>query len=284
MTEVNFEEIYAPIKISELYINDMDMTIQNVEFFNVVCVQKKGTILVQDLDSLKYKKISDTNYVRDPPITRYSTKEAYWPINPGVTVSTKFVDNKPILNRNNKGAIIIIRSMDEHYLLVCCNNLWGLPKGARAYRAFLTIKDITDKHYLSTGNAHDIVHGKTVFDEEETSEENIRRETREETGIIIPLEDSKLEKYPGGGLYDRFTYRYPKTIKEYENDLLVNGVDHENDALKWVNRKDLLTMIKNHLPPENKVFNATSFQFLVHYLNLETLDKRKRWPSQDKDL
>lgn len=223
--------------------------------------QSYHNVLVRDLEAVKYiaNPRRDGNYIRSQPIVRYYDENVTWPEHP--------------LNVHGRiqGAIAIIHSKDDRVLLVRNRKLWGLPKGARSYTAFLQLKAMTDEHFRRTGEI--LEHDSVIFDDEESSEDNICREVLEETGIIMDREALQLLKYRNQSgsycAYDGYYYEYPKTSVEHEQDLTEHGTDHENDELLWVSRKELEQLIRNHRYGHRtggRVFNHVTYGYLEEYL------------------
>ena len=213
-------------------------------------------VLVRDLHAIRYipgPKMG--NYVRKTPVIRYHNEDVCWP------------DHPLSLSGQIQGAISIIRSTDDRILLVRNRNLWGLPKGARNYREFLRLKGLTEDHYRKTGQTMEHQHADFTYDDSETSVENLCREVKEETGIII--DESKLLsfKYRNSSsycAYDGYYYDYPRTASEHIVDLEANGTDHENDELLWVTHEELKVLLNDHR--RLRVFNHVTFGYLDEYM------------------
>jgi len=225
--------------------------------------QSYHNVLVRDLNGVKYvrNERKEGNYIRDQPIVRNYDENVCWPEHP--------------LNINGKiqGAIAIIRSLDEKILLVRNRKLWGLPKGARNYRTFLKLKAVTDRHYRETGDIIEHAEAHFTHDDVETSEENVCREVREETGIIIDpnsLEPFRYRNHSGSYCaYDGYYYQYPKTSEEFYSDLQQNGTDHENDELLWVSQQVLSGLLQNHRQNHRqgaRIFNHVTYGYLEEYM------------------
>lgn len=227
--------------------------------------QSYHNVLVHDLNAVKYiqNERRDANFIRKNTIIRHYDENVVWPEHP--------------LNVNGQiqGAIAIIKSCDERILLVRNRKLWGLPKGARNYKTFIKLKALTDKHFRETGEV--LVHEYAEFTNEdaESTIENLRREIREETGIIMEeqfLQPFKYRNQSGSYCaYDGYYYEYPKSYTEYYQDLQINGTDHENDELLWVTHKELEGLLRNHrqnhrLGNHARVFNHVTFGYLEEYM------------------
>jgi len=170
------------------------------------------------------------------------------------------------------GAITIIVSLDHKLLLVRNGNLWGLPKGARNYRAFMDLKLLTESHYNKTGEI--LIHDKLelVPENMETAIENAYRETLEETGIKIDIDN--LESYGTFNTeycaYDRFYYNFPYDANYHEILLKENVPDHENDELKWFNISTVADLLSIH-NPVNKIFNHITYKYLMDLIILRQM-------------
>jgi 8-oxo-dGTP pyrophosphatase MutT (NUDIX family) len=213
-------------------------------------------VLVKDLESIKYipgPRVG--SFIRQKPVTRYYNEDVCWPDHP-LSIAGQI-----------QGAISIIRSTDDRILLVRNRNLWGLPKGARNYREFLRLKALTEDHYRKTGETLVHEHADFTNEDSETSVENLCREVKEETGIII--DESKLLtfKYRNSSsycAYDGYYYEYPRQSTEHIIDLEANGTDHENDELMWVTHDELQTLVNDHR--RLKIFNHVTFGYLEEYM------------------
>lgn len=240
-------EVFVPIKIKHVTIHQpLDVfTRENTEYYNV---------LVHDCPLYIQDPSNKNNYVRSSSIKRYHNENVQWP------------DHPLSPSGDNMGAIVIIKSTDDKYLLVRNGNLWGLPKGVCNYCEFTRLQNLCNKTYLDTGIIP--VFSDTIFDEVETPEENIIRETREETGIIINQENlfyynKKLNHQHG---YVRFYYYYEYTADEYINTLHQNGTDHENDGLMWLTQYEILELLDKHRgEPSKRIFNRITYSYLTSY-------------------
>lgn len=209
-----------------------------------------NTIVVNSAD-IKYVKSPDRDsYYRTSQIHRQPDScNITWPDHP--------IDT----NGRIQGAIVLIESLDNKFLLVRNGNLWGLPKGARNYISYLDCKYKTDDHYRSTREI--LVHDSAVYSDAETPEDNACREVLEETGIIIDREllrsiyEEQTNCYCS---YDAFYYSYPKTASAHYDDLVTNGTDHENDELMWVTGEQLEVMLDGHV--RSRVFNHVTYGLL----------------------
>lgn len=251
-------EIVVPIIIKSVRTSSLLGDLNKVD-------QHYHNVIVKDLQAVKYvpNPRRPGNYVRNRPITRYYDEDVTWPEHP--------------LNIHGKiqGAIAIIRSLDNKILLVRNRTLWGLPKGARSYKNFLTVKDKTDQHYRETEQI--LVHDSAAFEQSETAIENVCREVLEETGIIMDCD--KLKEFnhrdnQSGSYcaYDGFIYDYDQTSVDHYKDLQTHGTDHENDELLWVSYDELQQLFKTHKNKhgsvQKRVFNHVSYSYLDEYLTL----------------
>lgn len=223
--------------------------------------QTYHNVLVKDLEEVKYveNERKEGNFIRKHPIVRSYDEHVQWP------------DHPLNINGQIQGAIAIIRSADDRVLLIRNRKLWGLPKGARNYREFISLKEHTDAHFRDTGTVIEHEHASFTSDNCETSVENLCREVKEETGIIIDEHDLKPFKFRNTGsycAYDGYYYDYPKTSKEYISDLENNGTDHENDELLWVTHRELEQLLRMHRQNHrtNRMFNHVTFGYLEEYM------------------
>jgi 8-oxo-dGTP pyrophosphatase MutT (NUDIX family) len=265
-------EVLVPLIIRELvvYTPKKKYVINNAAYYNIVCVSN-----INDREPCpKYIKSKDENVYVRAKIAKCDSEgpcnpdQLPWPPEPKA-MSGKWgtVDNK--------GAIALIVSKDEKYLVMkkftpsILRTSWSLCKGARAYTEILRVKKETNEYYLAYGRV--LEHDHVTAKEEETAEENIIREIREETGIIVPPNPGNgLEsyEYQDQDTYHKFIYYYPKNAIEYKNDLETNDPDHENDEIHWVNKEKLAEMMKvDFTKGEKKLFDSRSYAFLDHYLN-----------------
>jgi 8-oxo-dGTP pyrophosphatase MutT (NUDIX family) len=222
--------------------NGQTTVTKDVEFFNTLVMSCPRYI---QLNRYTYGRVSDIR-------REHYSKVNNWPLHP-------VNEHKHIL-----GAIILIISKDLRILLVRNGKLWGLPKGARNYRPFLQMKQLTDQVYVESN--HILLHGDITIcpEDAETAVENVCRETLEETGLKI--DTSKLRNMgvpdPGHSGYCWFYYEYEGVSDEYWLQTLSGAsVDHENDELMWVAREELDSMLKKHA--SSKVFNHISYLFLI---------------------
>lgn len=201
-------------------------------------------IFVQDCPP--YVKKEPCHFVREPPVSRYKKeKHIDWPLHPS--------DSKGHI----RGAIVLIKSSDQKYLLLKNNQLWGCPKGARHYHEFNVLKKQVHEAALK---GHEIpkFSEEICFQNEETAEQNVMREATEETGLLLNPQNLQVLPYNTHS-YVRFTYNYEKPATEYQPDNSV--IDHENDELKWFTAEEIQTMLSLHVK-ENYIFNYVSFLFL----------------------
>jgi 8-oxo-dGTP pyrophosphatase MutT (NUDIX family) len=248
------KELVVPIMIDKVTI---DTTFGRETRTN----RRYHNTIVQDPKSVQYiqnQRRSD-NYVRNASIKRCYDEHVTWPEHP------LNVDGKML------GAIIIIESKDGKVLLVRNRKLWGLPKGARSYNDFITLKKETDARYRKDGHIMSHVEANFTDDDIESAVDNVCRETLEETGIeIAPTEVKPIYNYfqmNNRCAYDGFYYLYPKTSVEHNKDLQKNGTDHENDELLWVCLDDVSIWLRNHRSPNHsKVFNHITYGFLDDFM------------------
>jgi 8-oxo-dGTP pyrophosphatase MutT (NUDIX family) len=160
------------------------------------------------------------------------------------------------------GAIIILVSQDNKILILRNGALWGLPKGVRNYRKFHDLKSACHEQYVRTGKAP--VFPPIVFDQVESPTENICRETLEETGIELKVEN--LIQWEGADAYTRFVCYLDFAADQYGEILARNGTDYENDEIKWIDIKELQCMLLTHKSNRQiKIFNHVTFLFLTSY-------------------
>jgi 8-oxo-dGTP pyrophosphatase MutT (NUDIX family) len=162
------------------------------------------------------------------------------------------------------GAIIILKSTDDKILLLKNRFLWGLPKGARNYVNFLKMKDELMLEYLNSGTLKTFIFAE--FQEIETAEDNICRETLEETGIVIDKTNLQQWDDSDPSPYTKYIYELNFPASHYLTILKANGTDHENDEVKWINMKDLSTLLFKHKTNRLvKVFNHITYSYLHQY-------------------
>jgi 8-oxo-dGTP pyrophosphatase MutT (NUDIX family) len=253
----SYKEQVIPIIVNQVTLETYLGTAEKINQFY-------HNVMVPDVKNIKYirNERKEGNYIRKNPIVRYYNEHVCWPEHP--------------LNINGKiqGAIAIIHSKDDKILLVRNLKLWGLPKGARNYKEFNRLKTLTDDHFRETSEI--LRHESMTLndDDAETSLENVEREVREETGIIIDRDGLNMLTYNQSGsycAYDGYYYEYPKTSKEYHDDIMSNGTDHENDELLWVTPVELEQMIHNHQQHHRqgthaRVFNHVTCGYLEEYI------------------
>lgn len=254
------KEEVVPIRIKDVVVEThLGITMKSNQAYH--------NVIVRDPSIVKYVKNErkEDNYIRDHPIIRHYDENVCWPEHP--------------LNINGKiqGAIAIIRSLDEKVLLVRNRKLWGLPKGARNYRTLIKLKALTDRHYRETGEIIEHTEAQFTNDDAETSVENLCREVREETGIIIDqnnLEPFRYRNHSGSYCaYDGYYYQYPKTSEEFYSDLQQNSTDHENDELLWVTNHTLKELLYDHRQNHRqgvRIFNHVTYGYLEEYVRTRT--------------
>lgn len=219
---------------------------ENTEYYNII---------VKNCPEYIQNPTNKDNYIRSTCIKRYRNENVQWP------------DHPLSPGGDQMGAIIIIKSKDNKYLLVRNGKLWGLPKGVRHYKMFTELQEMCNKTYISTGEIP--VFSQVVLDEEETSEENIIRETREETGIILSPE--KLQRFQarraGQHPYVRFYYTVNFTAEDYIKILERNGTDHENDEIMWQTQAEILKLLAKHREASStkRIFNHVTYNYLLSY-------------------
>ena len=252
------EELVVPIVVKKvIHETHLSKVVKNN--------QKYHNVMILNCDDIVYvsNKKKKNSYVRTKPILRYYNEHVCWPEHP-LNIEGKIL-----------GAIAIIISSDLKILLVRNRKLWGLPKGARNYTDFSKFKTLTDEHYRKFGKI--MIHDKAkfTFEKTETSEENVIREIREETGIIT--NNSLLVKVDGNYAansycsYDGYCYRYPKSSSDYADDLASNGTDHENDELQWLDIDKIKDMLSTHKTVYHKIFNHITYGFLNHFIKNESV-------------
>uniref|UniRef100_A0A6C0J7H3 Nudix hydrolase domain-containing protein n=1 Tax=viral metagenome TaxID=1070528 RepID=A0A6C0J7H3_9ZZZZ len=238
-------EICIPIKIKNIKVNKHIGLIEreNIQYYN---------IHVPDCPKYTQTHNNKYNYIRTNEIKRY-TKEnnILWP------------DHPENIQGNNLGAIIIIKSKDNRYLLVRNGDLWGLPKGARHYRTFTRLQKECMISYKCTGDIP--IASNIIFDEndEETAEENVIREIFEETGIILVSENLKVFTKNNKYAYTRFIYDVEFNAEEYINILKCTDIDHENDEILWLLEEEILLLMQKH--KSKKIYNNISYYYMVSY-------------------
>jgi 8-oxo-dGTP pyrophosphatase MutT (NUDIX family) len=216
--------------------------------------------IVGDLQSVKYtlNQWKEDNYIRNVSINRCCDEDVIWPEHP-LTVNGQML-----------GAIIIIQSKDNKVLLVRNNKLWGLPKGARNYIDFMKCKKETDDQYLSRGSIIEHTEANFTEDNIESAIDNVCRETLEETGIVLNVDNiqSIYSQINNKCAYDGFYYMYPKNACDHIDDLNKNGTDHENDELLWIDLDELSQWLYDHRSPKHpKIFNHVTYGFLANFMH-----------------
>lgn len=247
-------EVFVPIKIKHVTIHQPlgIVTRENTEYYNV---------LVRECPEYIQNPCNKDNYIRSSCIKRYCNENVQWP------------DHPLSPEGEHMGAIIIIRSKDDKYLLVRNGKLWGLPKGVRNYCAFTQLQDACNKIYLETGEIP--VFTDVSFVDVETPEENIIRETREETGIMVnPKRLFRYKKHNSYHPYIRFYYHYEYNAEEYVKTLEENGTDHENDEIMWQTQQEMLKLLTKHREDSNKrIFNHVTYSYLMSYFKCQNKKK-----------
>lgn len=241
-------EVLVPIKIKHVTIYQPMgiITRENTEYYNVMVLNCPGYI---------QNPCNKDNYIRSSCIKRYRNENVQWP------------DHPLSVEGDHMGAIVIIRSKDDKYLMVRNGKLWGLPKGVRNFKTFTELQEICNQTYASTGTIP--VFENTVFEDEESAEENIIRETKEETGIIMnPEQLFVYKKHNNHHPYIRFYYHYEYTAEEYIKTLEENGTDHENDEIMWQTQQEITKLLTKHREDSSKrIFNHVTYSYLVSYFN-----------------
>lgn len=233
-----------PIRIKSVIIHSSlgEISRENTEYYNII---------VDDCPKYIQNPRYKNSFIREKNIVRYKNDMVQWPDHPLNDLG------------ENKGAIIIIKSIDNLILLVRNGKLWGFPKGARNYKGFAELKDKCISEYRETGCVP--VFESIEFSEEESNLENVCRETLEETGIyinVMHLEQLDQSDHPAS--YTRYYYETTFTSDEYFSLLQRNGTDHENDELLWVTSDELDEMLKRHR--KNKVFNHVTFNYIKSHM------------------
>ena len=246
-------EEFIPINVEKIkIINGLQSRERhNISYYNVIVKQCPPFIKTEKQD----------NYIRASPIKRLifttlaNQEDVFiksWPDHPRDSFNELI------------GAIIILKTLDEKILLVRNGSLWGLPKGARNYNAFLEIKNITMQHYLTTNDIFTIK--ECEFNEIESADDNICRETYEETGIKLDRDKLNLFNEKQICAYTRYYYNLDFEASYYIEILKENGTDHENDELSWISLKDLQEMLFKHSKyRHSKIFNHVTYSYLVKY-------------------
>jgi 8-oxo-dGTP pyrophosphatase MutT (NUDIX family) len=237
-------EIQVPIVVNNVHVKDC--IIGPINFQNIVVPNCPQYVIV-DSDTPTYSRT----------IQRINSGQMTWPPHP--------------TNEYGRilGAIVLIKSIDDMYLLVKNGNLWGLPKGARNYPNFLKHKEITDKHYLDTGTVY--VHEILTVTPPESSLDNVIREALEETGIVI--DPTYLYEFTSDNshytAYDRYVYEYPHTVREFiaNFDKQSKHMDSENDSLMWTSKENVFRMVQDQTRDRyKKLLNQVSLRFLYDFL------------------
>lgn len=162
------------------------------------------------------------------------------------------------------GAIIILITTDNKILLLKNGSLWGLPKGARNYVRFLELKDELMSEYLKFKTIKEFKSDE--FHDIETAEDNICRETFEETGIKLDKSRLKLWNETDVSAYTKYIYHVPFSAVEYSTILLNNGTDHENDELKWFDINEINNLLHRHKTNRLiKIFNHITYSYLSEF-------------------
>ena len=216
----------------------------NVEYFNIVVLNCPPYIPNPEVKN---------GYIRAYPIKRFAIpaeRTWLWP------------DHPKDVRGDHTGAIIILKSLDNKILLLRNGSLWGLPKGVRNYKMFHTLKERSNESYIKNS-----IMPKTdciVFteDEVESAEENIYRETLEETGIMIDV-NKLVQVGPMDAAYTRFIYQLDFNAFEHFKHILENGTDHENDEMRWITPEELTqSLILHRSTRHSKVFNHVTYLFI----------------------
>lgn len=252
-------EEFVPIKIKHLYVHQPHSIVEreDVTYYNIV---------VRDCPQYVQDPLDPDHYIRQGTIKRLEH----------VDNATMWPDHPLTIDGENMGAIVLIESSDNKYLFVKNGRLWGLPKGARNFIKFLELQDQCNSIYLERGEIP-IFSEETIFDEIETPEENIIRETREETGII--MNHDGLVRYNSNSnsncAYTRFCYKLDLSSTDYTEILEMNGTDHENDEIIWKTGDEIRKLLAKHNDkPDARVFNRITYKYLTSYFNQRKMNKR----------
>lgn len=233
-------ERFVPIQIKKCTVEPLNKVLQDTRFYNIVVDNCPPFI-----------PLNDKHWIRQWPIVRFVDESVEWPPHP----------------RNDKGdllgAVVLIKSIDNHYLLVRNNNLWGLPKGTRNYVEYTELLENRDDDTF----CFDEVTLKTV----ESPQSNAIREVKEETGIQIDPDKLKCinERNPHG--YVRFFYQVPFKSTDYGEiiEKMIDSMDHENDEVGWFTTDQIQDLLQKHTSKSsftNRKLNYVSWSFLKRFV------------------
>lgn len=231
--DITAQEYFVPIVVNEVYVDGTQINTEPVNYYNKVVVGKCK------YNPKKNQPLTYQNKVKRLPIglDRSYQKKYDWPEHPRVVVEYPIKDTGTICLA---GAVALIVSTDGYVLLIERGGKWGFPKGCRDYHAYQKLVNATVECFIP--NEHLPVHDKLDINtsECESSLENIMRETREETGII--LDPSYFLPGPGNVKgYSTYYVKFPYTAAEYYDKFLaVNGTDHESQVIRWMKIEELV--------------------------------------------
>jgi 8-oxo-dGTP pyrophosphatase MutT (NUDIX family) len=246
-------EELAPICIRSVRIKtDLeDIIRENVRYYNIIVRECPPYIPNEHIKN---------GYIRAAPITRMNKYG-------GHMTNLAWPDHPKDIFGDHMGAIIVLNSLDNKILILRNEHLWGLPKGVRNFSEFYKIKtEFTALFEKSGGKSEKYFEDSVVFENIESGEENICRETFEETGIELDPHNLIRWDNTNYSAYTKYYYQLDFTAEEYGCILLKNGTDHENDELKWIDYAELNNMLQQHKTNiKSKVFNHVTYKFLLQF-------------------
>ncbi len=216
----------------------------NVQYFNII---------VRDCPPYIPNPDVKDGYIRSSPVKRFTIPtERVW----------SWPDHPKDVHGDYTGAIIMLKSLDNKVLVLRNGNLWGLPKGVRNYKAFHALKEQSNECYFKNNVMPKTDSIVCTEEEVESAEDNIYRETLEETGIMIDV-NKLVQVGPMDAAYTRFVYQLDFYACEHAKHILKNGTDHENDEMRWLTPEDLTQSLTLHRSSRHtKVFNHVTYLFL----------------------
>ena len=234
-------EALTPIRITTCHVEPTQERFEHTNFYHVS---------VRDCPPYVPNNAHPLSWVREEPIQRFSDESVEWPPHPRSSSGDLL------------GAVVLIRSADNHYLFVRNGSLWGLPKGARHYREFTRLS--SEVHRDPT-----VVFNFICLREDEGGIRNAQREVLEETGFELKREQLIEENQRNKHAYVRYVAHVPVRSDEYYEQVLrpqqdAGLVDHENDEIRWWSEEEVRTMLRE--PVHRRNMNYISYSFLrVHF-------------------
>lgn len=235
-------ERFVPIQIETCLVEPINKTLQNTKFYNVVVDNCPPYVPVPERGPRRW--------IRQWPIMRYMDETVEWPPHPRDA------------SGHLLGAVVLIQSTDNRFLLLRNNGLWGLPKGTRNYVEFTDLlKNRKDNTFR--------FEGKIVLRTVETPEANAVRETLEETGIVVDPGQLIPINERNNHAYVRFLYRWGRDSATYGETLqrMRGYMDHENDEIGWFTTAELRHLLSQHcVSKRTRKINYVSFTFLQKFV------------------